>query len=268
MNIEEIVKGLENRGYEVRADEFEKGGIKKTGIVFMIGDVQPIIYVDENSTADSVADAYENGKDKADEVRNSIGSLRDFEKVRDKIRLAVRPVIDDTNIIARPFLDLQSYCYINEKSFSCKIKKNVLDLWGITEDELFELAMTNTKNDIIVKTMNEIVAEIMMCDVDELAQPPIPMYVVMTRSKIYGSSVMLLNDKLSEVANMLDDDLVIIPSSVHEIIVIPKAYCENVAEIKDMIMQVNDSEVEDEDVLSSHPYEYSREDNEVLALAV
>ncbi len=59
----------------------------------------------------------------------------------------------------------------------------------------------------------------------------------------------------------MDDDLVILPSSIHEVLLAPYKKALSLDELNEMIFCINRSEVPVEDRLSDHIYFYSREQN-------
>ena len=77
---------------------------------------------------------------------------------------------------------------------------------------------------------------------------------------------MVYPDLLSEVAEIYEDDLVIIPSSIHELLIVPK---DNIPEeytlehFDAMIQEVNETQLPDDEILSDHAYWYHRDTKEI-----
>jgi hypothetical protein len=67
---------------------------------------------------------------------------------------------------------------------------------------------------------------------------------------------LILEDKIEK-------DLIIIPSSVHEVILIPKDNEISDEEINEMIGEVNENELETVEILSNHMYLYCRRDDRI-----
>ena len=63
---------------------------------------------------------------------------------------------------------------------------------------------------------------------------------------------------LSDIAAQLDSDFYIIPSSVHEVLLIPSEHIFSKKELSTMIQEVNDTQLLPEEILSDHAYYYSR----------
>lgn len=81
------------------------------------------------------------------------------------------------------------------------------------------------------------------------------MYVLSNKSKMNGASVILGYDTLRDIHAKIGD-FVMIPSSIHEWIIIRKEKAEDLAELTSMIQEVNSSCVETVDRLSDHPYTF------------
>ena len=85
------------------------------------------------------------------------------------------------------------------------------------------------------------------------------MYVLTTEGKTWGAISMLNNKALSELANLLESDLFILPSSVHEVIIVPADNEESAETLQAMVADINRTHVDPEEVLSDHIYRYLRD---------
>lgn len=90
----------------------------------------------------------------------------------------------------------------------------------------------------------------------------VPMHVMTNRAVRYGSSVMLHKGYFRELADRIGSDLYILPSSIHEVIAVPVTTADS-DELRNMVADVNRSEVLPEEVLGCNVYLYSREDDEL-----
>ena len=118
-------------------------------------------------------------------------------------------------------------------------------------------SMANVVMDILSKRMDEEVAEEfydMMVDVGDA----VPMYVCTNTMKLNGAGTILYTGLLQEFADRVGSDVFILPSSIHEMILIPaNEYCD-VDYLKDMVRTVNATEVAPEEILSDNVYYYNR----------
>lgn len=85
------------------------------------------------------------------------------------------------------------------------------------------------------------------------------MYVAGNVSKNFGAAAILYEAFLTDFANEIKADFYILPSSIHEVILVPVGNEENEAErLKAMVCEVNHSELEEEEILSDSIYLFRR----------
>lgn len=156
------------------------------------------------------------------------------------------------------------------------IHNNHMEFWGATQEQLHELALKNTPELLPAKVqdMREIMVE-MFSRSDEVdgAEEIFPdevygdsMYVISNTAKINGASVMFYpNNVLGRLAEKLDDDLYILPSSIHETIAIRASGADPEA-LAEMVREVNDTQVSEQERLSYHVYHYDGKSG-VLSIA-
>jgi hypothetical protein len=87
----------------------------------------------------------------------------------------------------------------------------------------------------------------------------VPMYVLTNRSHYYGAACMLYPKLLKCIGEGLDSNFYVLPSSVHELIILQDLGMEDAATLMDMVKEVNATEVKEEEVLSDSVYYYDRE---------
>ena len=68
----------------------------------------------------------------------------------------------------------------------------------------------------------------------------------------------MLPDLLERISNELRDDFYILPSSIHEVIILPRRYSPAPEELDQMIVEINETQVAVDEILSDHAYYYSR----------
>lgn len=166
----------------------------------------------------------------------------------------------------KTFLDLAAaYRVIWKEEDSGMLSKAVTDEfcshYSISQDELDAAARRNTEQrGFCVHSMASLLKEL-ICMPEDVEEAP--MWVITNPGKFYGAAVMLYEEYFSDLSGHLENDLYILPSSIHEVIVVPA----NVFEtdfLKEMVREVNASEVAAEEVLSENVYRYSREDGMLL----
>ncbi|WP_278320793.1 DUF5688 family protein [Lacrimispora sphenoides] len=103
--------------------------------------------------------------------------------------------------------------------------------------------------------MGEMVDDLLDFD----SQKP-PLYVLSNKKQINGAGCILYDGCLKDFADSQNSDVVILPSSLHETILVPDDGNLDYGELQKTVGQINESEVPKEDVLSNRIYRYSRHD--------
>lgn len=169
------------------------------------------------------------------------------------------------------FLDLAIifYCLVMESGDgigSVRISNKIMSEWNMTVKMLYQVAICNTerlfpKVFCSLKSMLEGMIDGMeMPEIYDLQDVGAP-FVLTNKKGINGAAVILYPNCLKEIGNMTGEDLYIIPSSIHELLIIPDNRQTFPDELKKMVHDVNTSCVAAEEVLSDMVYRYSVEKN-------
>ena len=180
----------------------------------------------------------------------------DFLSVREHIifRLAAeRPEIYGDRVY-RPFFDLRIIYQIAAGAcslgkVSIPIRENLLRLWNVTEPELFALAQKNTPR-LYPSSLAS------MSDVLGVEDCGLKMFVLTNTEGFYGASAILYPGTLLDASRILNGDFWILPSSVHEVILVSSQISCTAAFLESMVCSVNAQHVAEQDVLGEHVYYY------------
>lgn len=147
------------------------------------------------------------------------------------------------------------------------IHKNHLKLWQITAAQLYEQACQTTPLLLPYDFRN---MTSLLSDLNGGTQPSgqdmaktasfCPMYVLTNNQKLYGAGCMLYPGLLESISEKLDQDLFILPSSIHEMILLPAVNRSYSEELADMVAEINRTELAADEILSDQVYYYSRTD--------
>lgn len=195
----------------------------------------------------------------------------DLEKQKDKI--VYRLVNYQTNkekLDQFPhirFLDLAItfHCFVDlsEETLSMiPVSKELAKRWNLDAKGLLSYAHKNTPRlfpvayntlECMIKNM---IGEKQFEEMFQENNEVMPMYVVTNESRVNGATVMLYEEMFQEIAKQIGDKLFILPSSIHEVIVMP--YDEEIdsEHLVLLVSEVNLTQVPWEDVLSNHIYLY------------
>mgnify|MGYP006887398860 FL=1 len=124
---------------------------------------------------------------------------------------------------------------------TANITDDMLERMGKTEEELFSLAVVNTQR--ILPPHTENIGE--------------SVNIVTNEKGIIGAVAMLYDEQLKNLADMVDSDLYIIPSSIHEVITIP-VYDADPDHLAEIVADANNTVLKPKDVLSNSVYYYTR----------
>jgi hypothetical protein len=177
------------------------------------------------------------------------------------------------------FLDLAiTFCCLvhNDKDGigTILITNEHLKSWGASIQELSALAAENTPKIFPCKIQNIMdMLRKMIADSNDLPDEflvdliPIPdegmMYILSNSTGANGATCLLYENILKEFADQLQSDLFILPSSVHEVILVP--FNEDITKdaLTEMVKTVNGTEVAEDEILSDKVYIYSRKLNTI-----
>lgn len=287
--------------YNVRLNEVMKNnGVVLSGITMMQDDsnISPTIYLNQYYEAyesgeitlgcivEDVLDTYERNK-----VKRSVDMrfFMNYENIKDKIIFKLihaernEALLKDVPHIRYFDLAIVFQCLVSEEMFgnaTIMIHKAHLKLWQTTVEELYERALQNTPKlqRYDIKSMRDVLGEMMLLEEMEgrstketeeyLKELPdsVPMYVLSNKSRVQGATCILYPNILKDFAAAIRNDFYILPSSIHEIILLPAEGEEDVEALKNMVREVNESQVEREEVLSDSVYYFDWKQNELRML--
>jgi hypothetical protein len=261
----------------------KNNGCEMDGLVIMEKgkDIAPTIYLD------SLYELYTNGENIKNIIRQieliyeqnknnvtfDVNILKHFDTIKDKIVYKVVNYRSNEKLLEqvphKRILDLAVvfYCLLDNeygRSATALIYNNNLKNWNVTIDDVYKAALKNTP-DLLHSKISSMAALFEKCgvnvdgeEVDLKDYVPSDMYVLTNESKLNGAACILYENVLYDFAQKLGADLYILPSSVHEVILLPKLSVFEKDELVNMVKEVNTEGVAADEVLSDHVYEYNR----------
>ena len=147
-------------------------------------------------------------------------------------------------------------CHEEEGSIQgFRITNQIMNDWEYSTEELYEMAMNNMSVlfPTSISSMHDVLTGLLPQGEEfEPDTEEIPMFVLTNERGINGASAMLYGDKLEELSEFLEVDLFILPSSIHEVIVVPALESIYVGQMISLVREVNDTHVEPEEQLSDN----------------
>lgn len=301
--LEEVRAAVQERlgsDYEIRIQKITKNnGIVLDGLIIgkVSNNIAPTIYLNSyymhfthvmslQEILEDILSAYE---DNNDVVFGDMRALLNFNNLKDKVAFKLiqrkknQELLKDVPYIE--FLDLAVVFYLildehRGGQMTALIHNFHMEPWGVDKEELYRLAKKNTPILLPpkIKTMKEIMYDILKGHLEEMemgemvddlldfdSQKP-PLYVLSNKKQINGAGCILYGGCLKDFAHSQESDIVILPSSLHEVLLVPDDGNLDYGELQKTVGQINESEVPEEDVLSDSVYKYDRVKDQIVML--
>ena len=174
--------------------------------------------------------------------------------------------------ISKEFLDLSAVVRVvlkmdKEGMASMALSKGDAEILGMTEEEIYAAALANTLRLFPPKLMNlgryvemSIGAEL------PLGEDEVTTYILTNQKEVDGAIYFMSPEVVGAIAEALQDDLYILPSSVNEVLLVRASELEDgVDELKEMVRDANETVVAEKDILSYNVYHYDKEHGITIA---
>ena len=217
----------------------------------------------------------------------NIDNYFDYNYVKDKLYLKVINKAKNEeflkNIPFREFYDLALVVYIaleeaKNGQATITVNNRNLEIWNVSKDQIFDAAFMNEyentppKLEKISTVMRELLKEKCLDMQDEETEEQIDrvidmieekddkvMYVLTNSIKLNGACYIVYEEYLKKFAKSINSDLYILPSSIHEILLIPMDCGVTKEELENMVHDINNTELSPGEVLSDNVYELYRD---------
>ena len=283
MKLMKELKKILGRGYKLTAIDVEKNNGKVLHGIAIVKEGQnggPTVY------ADSYFKKYSEGENDLEQMATNIcmmiahcfqeensGLLENiitYDKVKDNLRIALCNYEANLEMLSkrphRHVLDLAVTAFVHIKevgklgSGNLQVTNSLLKAWGVSADEMLDTATVNTMK------LGESYNILDMLE-DKMQLPEdidLSLYVLTTKDQKLGASMLFNFDLLGEIADKLDSNLFIYPSSIHEVLVYPdKDDKEQRVYHRSMVEEVNQESVAPEERLSNSVYYFDRKEREL-----
>ena len=276
-------------------DVRKNNGIMLTGLAVMQDDsnISPTIYLNNYyeeyisgratlvNVVNDVMDTYRRNK-----VNQSVDMryFLNYESVKQSIVYKLVNTEKNKELLEeiphKEFLDLSIIfkCLVSDNELgtaSVLIHNSHMEMWGVTMEELYQAAEENTPRlqEYEIKSMADTLRDVMpegeFGEFDDETcmagfKDIVPMYVLSNKCRTEGAACILYPHLVQDFADAVGSNLYIIPSSVHEVILLPAGQDEDGAEIKRMVREINDTQVSAEEILSYSLYFYDREEGKII----
>lgn len=244
--------------------------------------IAPVVYIDDffqkykagiltiKNICNQVAEIYANHKPKD---LNADWFL-DFDKIKSALTIklvnknANKEVLE--NVPHFEYGDLAGLYYVKASQFvplenaMIMVNNTHVEKWKISAEKLHHTALSNVKSSkFVLNNMLSILREISGEEMDFIKDVGMgnfepPMYVLTNEEKINGAVELLNIEILHQISEELHDNLVILPSSIHEVIILPQNEAGSMRELIGMVSEINNTVVDITEKLSDNVYYFDK----------
>lgn len=304
MNYEEFKENLANDVKEQMESRSGSGVAVETRTVEKMNEtydaltVKPedsIIGVNLNVT--SLYKEYEDGKDydsivneAAEVAENALSNkpdfnldvIKDYDQMKDKLAIEVVSAERNKDLLETvPHKNIEDmavvYRFVLGDSQAgvgtILVNNQMLDNYGITAQQLHEDAIKNAPEirPLVIEGMAEVLAKQMGVEDLEMLGLNIPpeqeqMFVASVEGNVHGAGVLAYQNFMDQAADRVGGSFFILPSSIHEVLIIPDNGKFDTASLENMVKEVNATTVDPSDQLTDSVYHYDA-DAKVFELA-
>ena len=174
--------------------------------------------------------------------------------------------------ISKEFLDLSAVVRVvlkmdKEGMVSMALSKEDAEILGMTEEEIYAVALKNTLRLFPPKLMNlGRYVEMSIGGKLLFGEDEVTTYILTNQKEVDGAIYLMSPEVVGAIAEALEDDLYILPCSVNEVLLVRASELEDgVDELKEMVRDVNETVVSEKDILSYSVYYYDKENGITIA---
>lgn len=263
----------------------KNNGVSKAGLSIREDehDVSPLLYLDDYYIH------YQNGELLENIIRNiradydkkvqmaavKIPNLQEFENIRGRVIYRLvnyeknKEILEDCPHIRLYDLAVtfRWVARIDDVGVSTSLITNKqVKEWGVSVNDLVLAARQNTPRLFPAQIID--MEEMLAGMVSFILYPSaIPMYILTNKQELNGASALLYGDILKDFANKKRADMYILPSSIHEVIMVPADRINDPTKLLSIVHDANTTVVSIGDVLSDSVYYYDRKKDQILVKA-
>lgn len=155
------------------------------------------------------------------------------------------------------------------------VNNELMNEWGTSEFDLFDLAVKNMQRfwHPTLEPIQDVLASLMQVgnveqEIEYLNDYPeswkLSMYVLSNDLRLNGATVLFYTDCLRQFASRIEKDIFVLPSSIHEVLLVPITDAMSAWDLRQIVEQVNHQLVSEEEILSNHVYRYLYKEDKLI----
>ena len=282
---------LQNMEFEV-VQNVKNNGVILTGLSARVPgeNISPVLYLNDfydeikkgasiEETMEAIASCIENCRN--DAMMNLNMGNHDVDMLQDKVTpMLINGKANRDMLQSMPHIQVEDLAMIFKVDLkmpgssgigTMKVKNEMLERWGISKEELYNRAVSNVqKYDApVLSPMSEMVFELAGgndSDTNLLDNPEMlsdyeneAMFVLTNESRHHGTSALVCPEVMNKISELIPGGFYILPSSIHESLIISKECGMSAKDLGQMVRDVNREMVSREEVLSDRVYEYDKD---------
>ena len=156
---------------------------------------------------------------------------------------------------------------------SALITNKEMELWNITLEELYQTASINTRRlfPATIQPIQQLLSEYLDKDAniqELLDQTPdeLQLFILSNEPRINGSTSMIYDGILADFAKKIKKDLYILPSSIHEVLLMPATKEIEEQALLNLVRDANRTVVGLPDILSDSIYRFDSKHNRIIMI--
>ncbi|MCR5542753.1 MAG: DUF5688 family protein [Eubacterium sp.] len=146
----------------------------------------------------------------------------------------------------------------SEDGIYIDISNKDIQSWGISAEEMINIALANTIN------LNRPFLAPLNTIVQDMDLPADNVFLLTNHQMYYGASLICYKDIMELIYERMESEYYVIPSSIHEVLIIKDDDMINPTYMKDAIRCINEFYLQDSDYLSDNLYKYSSIERKLL----
>ena len=205
-----------------------------------------------------------------------VNALMNYEVMKEKLSVEVISAEANEELLAKvPHDRIEDlavvYRFIMESNedgrASILVNNDLIERMGVTHEQLRADALENSPEirPVVIQGMNEVMKEMMGPEAYEMFGIPDDteemMFIATVPDKNSGAGVLAYQDFMDQAAEKIGGDFYVIPSSIHEILLVPDNGEVQAEALKEMVQEVNATDVSPEEKLSDNVYHYDSKEH-------
>lgn len=210
----------------------------------------------------NVADVFRESGRQTINISELSKAMESYQNAREYLRVGIcSPEKNEESLKTQVYHmcgDFAEYYYLADvgiENTMIKVTETMLESWNVSKDEVQMAAMENMKQDMTLMHLEQF-AELLGIEPDEAEH--IPDLRILTNTKMNHGAGMILNpDIQKKIAQTVQGDYYVLPSSIHEVLIYPEQEDTELEMLASLVKNVNQTNVSETDFLSDEVQHYS-----------